>query len=296
MMKAIKPVALTEAMLASSSVPETDYSTYAPATSYTLNARCIYAHQVFECIQAPALGKTPDSNPLFWALSGPTNRWAMFDSEISSQTSASGSISVVLKPGYVNSVALFGLEGTTLTVTVQDGLGGAVVYSRTLMLDGTIIADWYQYHFEPSVQLGEVVLTDLPPYGNAHITFSLSGGGVVKCGIILVGTVYVLGDTQFGATAGIIDYSRKDTSATGTTTFVRRKFSKRLSAELLLSNAQLNKVQRVLADLRATPCAWIATETADFAPLTLFGFYRDFTVTVAYPTYSLCALDIEGLT
>jgi hypothetical protein len=203
---------------------------------------------------------------------------------------------VVLKPGTVNSLALFGLGGTTLEVTVRNGLAGEVVYSRTLTLDGTIIADWYQYHFEPSVQRADVVLTDLPPYGDAHITITLSGGGSVQCGIVLVGTVYVLGDTQYGATASIIDYSRKDTSALGITTFVQRKYSKRLSAELMLNNVQLNKVQRVLADLRATPCAWIGTDTDGFDPLTVYGFYRDFSITVAYPNQSLCSLEIEGLT
>ena len=295
-MKAVKPTTFTDAMLISSSAPETDHSTYAAGTSYALNARCIYAHQVWECVQSPSLGKTPGSDPLWWARISPTNRWAMFDSEISSQTSVASPLTVVLKPGTVNSLALFGLGGTTLAVTVRNGLAGEVVYSRTLTLDGTIIADWYQYHFEPSVQRADVVLTDLPPYGDAHITITLSGGGSVQCGIVLVGTVYVLGDTQYGATASIIDYSRKDTSALGITTFVQRKYSKRLSAELMLPNVQLNKVQRVLADLRATPCAWIGTDTDGFDPLTVYGFYRDFSITVAYPNQSLCSLEIEGLT
>jgi hypothetical protein len=187
--------------------------------------------------------------------------------------------------------------GQTLTVTVRDGLAGPVVYGPSVIaLDGTIIADWYQYFFEPSVQLAEVALTDLVPYQDAHITITLDGTGTVECGICLIGTFYTLGDTEFGATVSIIDYSRKETDTFGVTTFVRRAYSKRMNARMMLDTAQINKVQRVLADLRATPCAWIGTDESGFEPLTVYGFYRDFSIDVAYPTKSYCSLEIEGLT
>jgi hypothetical protein len=294
-MKVIKPIVINDAVLVSSNVPETEQAPYAAGTNYAVGNRCIYNHVVYETVQTPNTGHQPDISPLYWAVIGPTNKWSMFDSEISTITAVSSPLTVVIKPGYVNSLALFGLAGSTLSITVQDGFGGPVVYSATKTLDGTVIADYYQYFFEPSVQLAEVVFTDLPPYVNAHITVTISGVGSVGCGILLVGTMYMLGDTQLGASAGIIDYSRKDTSASGVTTFVKRKYSKRMSAQLWLSNGQLNKVQRVLADLRATPCAWIGTDVAGYEPLTVFGFYRDFSLDVAYATVSYCHLEIEGL-
>jgi hypothetical protein len=295
-MKVVKPIAITGAVLLSSTATET-YAEYNPATTYALGDKATLAStgKLYETIQAPNLAHAPDVSPLWWTAAGPSNKQAMFDTELSTQTAQASPLTTVLKPGYVNSLALFGLEGDTLAVTVRDALAGAVVYSKTISLDGTIIADWYQYFFEPNVQLGEVVLTDLPPYGDAHITVALSGSGTVKCGQLTLGTAYALGGTQYGANAGIIDYSRKDTSATGATTFVRRRFSKRMSASLMLDTAQINKVQRVLADLRATPCAWIGSDVAGYEPLTLFGFYRDFSLEVAYPTQSLCTLEIEGL-
>jgi hypothetical protein len=95
---------------------------------------------------------------------------------------------------------------------------------------------------------------------------------------------------------GIVDYSKKDTDAFGVTTFTRRAYSKRMSAKMMLENAQINKVQRVLADLRATPCAWIGTDVTGFEPLTVYGFYKDFSIDVAYATTSYCSTEIEGLT
>jgi hypothetical protein len=292
-MKVIKPIDITDAVILSSTATET-YAAYDAATTYALGDRVTSGNSIYECIQAPSTGQAPD-NALYWMIVGPTNRWAMFDDEISTQTVQASPLTVVLKPGYVNSLALFELVGAQLDITVRNGLTGPVVYSRTVELDGTVIVDWYQYFFEPSVQRGEVVLTDLPPYSDAHTTVSITGPETVKCGHLTVGTFYLLGETQYGASAGIIDFSRKDTSALGNTTFVKRKFSKRMSASLMIDGVNINKVQRVLADLRATPCAWIGTDEAGFEPLTLFGFYRDFSIEVSYPLLSLCTLEIEGL-
>jgi hypothetical protein len=296
-MKVTKPTPISSAMLVSSTATEA-YSAWNSATAYALDTRVIRTttNRIYQCIQGPSTNNTPETSPLYWTDVGPTNQWAMFDSEISTQTSAASTLTVVIKPGLCNSLALFGLEGTTLTVTVRDALAGAIVYSFTKSLDGTILADWYQYFFEPYVQLSEVVLTDLPPYGNAHITITITSGGTAKCGILVAGTVYYLGQSLSSPNAGIIDYSRKDTSALGITTFVKRSFSKRLSASLYLKNQQLNKVRSILADLRATPCVWISTETPGYEMLTLYGFYRDFSIAVEYADGSLCNLEIEGLT
>ena len=296
-MKVVEPTTLTAAMLVSTDAAET-YSAWNAATAYALNDIVLRTttERLYQRLVAGTTATAPESDTVNWLDIAPSNKWAMFDGEISTATTKSTSLTVVLKPGYVNSLALFGLVGSNLAVTVRDALAGNIVYTLSQDLDGTIIADWYQYFFEPVVQLAEVVLTDLPPYGDAHITVVLTGTGTVECGICLVGTFYTLGDTQYGASVGIIDYSRKVTDEFGVTTFVRRAYSKRMSAKLMLDNVQMNKVQRVLADLRATPCAWIGADDVTYAPLVVYGFYKDFSIEVAYPTASYCSLEVEGLT
>jgi hypothetical protein len=297
-MKAVKPTLITAAMLVSTTATEV-YSAWNPVTSYALDDIVLLTstQRLYQRLVPGTTATSPELDTTNWLDIGPTNKWAMFDSEISTLTTATTTLTTVLAPGYVNSLALFGLVGQTLTVTVRDGLAGPVVYGpEVITLDGTIISDWYMYFFEPSVQLAEVVLTDLVPYQDAHITITLDGTGTVECGICLIGTFYTLGDTEFGATVSIIDYSRKETDTFGVTTFVRRAYSKRMNARMMLDTAQINKVQRVLADLRATPCAWIGTDESGFEPLTVYGFYRDFSIDVAYPTKSYCSLEIEGLT
>jgi len=300
-MKVIKPIPITSAELVSTTATET-VALWDVATTYALNDQARLDTRIYQCVMGPNTGHAV-TDAAWWIDVGPANQWAMFDSEIGTQTQAASTFTVVLKPGYCNGLALFGLVGNTAEITVRDALAGAIVYGndtltgpKIINLDGTIITDWYQYYFEPFVQRGDVVLSDLPIFGDAHITITITGTGTVKCGVCLVGTAYTLGDAEYGATAGITDYSRKDTSAFGDTTFVRRAYSKRMSVKLMLPNAQLNKVHSVLADVRAMPCAWIGTDTSGFEPLNVFGFYRDFSIDVAYATASYCSLEIEGLT
>jgi hypothetical protein len=293
-MKVIKPVALTSAMLISSTVAETEYAAYAAATNYAVGTRTIYLSAVYESVQTPNTGHAPDVSPLYWAKVGPSNRWAMFDAEVNTQTVATTSMTVVLKPGLCNSLVLFNLVGAALVITVRDGLAGPVLYTKAVNLDGSVVVDWYQYFFEPIAQLTSVVLTDLPAYGNAHITITITGS-TVMCGHVALGSVYGLGDTEYGVNFGITDYSRKETTATGTTTLVKRKFARKLSASLTVKKDQVTKVNQTLENLRATPCAWIATDAPGYEPLTIFGFYSNFSITVQYATRSLCSLEIQGL-
>jgi hypothetical protein len=184
-------------------------------------------------------------------------------------------------------------------VVATDGLGGATIYDVTLPFTGDVPTDWYTYFFfddTSSRTLG--TFKDIPPYQTIHITVTLTdaSGGAVALGALLFGLSSDIGQAQFGAAAGIIDYSRKTTSSTGVTTFEQRAYSKRLSISLVLANTDLNRVLRVLYGVRATPCVWImsSVETHEEA-LILFGFYRDFSVTIAYPNESLCSLELESL-
>lgn len=297
-MKVIAPTTFVAATHLVSSNATEAYSAWAVGTTYAKDAFVDYGTHIYQSLVNSNTGNQPDTSPTFWVLIGPDNTHAMFDDQISTATTkATSPLTVVLATGLANALALFGLVGNQVTVNITDGAGGPNVYSRTISLDGTFIYDWYMYFFEPYVQIEEVVLTDLPPYAGARLTMSLSGGGAVQVGQLVFGNQYELGDAQYGASVGIIDYSRKETNEFGVTTFVERAFSKRMTARLLLHTSQISRVQQVLARVRAKPAVWVGVpDDGRYLPLTIYGFYRDFNVEVAYPTQSFCSLEIEGLT
>lgn len=282
------------------------YPIYDAAYPYTIGEKTEYNGQLWSAKVSGTLGTPTTTNTTQWELIvtdytsqkwqdvGPSNRYAMFDDQVSTQTVSSAPLEIILETGYINSLALVGLSGVSVTVVATTG--SLETFRETFALDATVIGDWYQYYYEESTPVSEVVVYGIPPYSQTRVTITVDGTSHVAIGNIAFGTSYFLGETEYGATAGITDYSTKETDDFGTTTFVRRDFAKRMSARLMLDNVQLRKVQNILADLRATPCVWTGTDDETYAPLVVYGFYREFSLEIAYPTKSYCSLDIEGLT
>lgn len=294
-MKLINPIAVTDSLLTSSTVPETDYAEWAVGTTYGLGDLKILAstHRIYKSLQAANTGHNPtDAASAWWVDVGPTNKYAMFDSVVSTQTTTGTSLTVVLTPGAINSLALINIQAESLTVSMTSL--GVTVYSRTMSLVSDIASgDWFGYFFEPYRAKTDVVLTDLPSYTNGVLTVTLTHASAVKVGSLVVGLLADLGSAQYGAKAGIVDYSRKETDTFGNTVLTKRSYSKRMTVNLIFETGDLDGIHQTLALVRSTPVVWIAAET--YSSFIIFGFYKDFEVDLATNDYSYCSLQIEGL-
>lgn len=296
-MKVIAPLTITEGMLTASTLAETEHAAWSSGSTYALADRRIYAHRIYESLQGSNLNHQPDTSPTWWVDVGPTNRWAMFDGAVSTASSDTTDIEVTLTPGaLVNAVACIAAVGQEVTVVMMDG--ATEVYNETQSLDSTPIEDWEDYFFADQVLAGELLFESLPRYLSATITVTIAASaGAASIGVLVLGILHELGSTESNASAGITDYSRKETDDYGTTSLTVRSYAKRASVRVLLDTDQLRRVQALLAGLRATPCVWIgATDTALFSPLVIYGWYRSFGLDIPGPVLSHCTLDIEGLT
>lgn len=296
-MKLIRPVTITDAMLVSSSVAEDDHAAWDSGTTYAAGDRVIQSHLIWESLQGSNTNHDPDtdaSDPPYWLEVSSTNRWRMFDQTVNSTTSASLQITVDVQPGPINAVGLVELAGTTATVELLDG--SDVVYTETQSIDQTPIANWYAYFYEPYATAGALLFEGIPSYLTGTVRITIDGDSTVECGSAVIGTLYDLGRTLNGVSAGIVDYSRKSTNDFGVTSIVQRAYAKRATAKLMLDNADLARVYALLAAVRATPCLWIGDDDTDtFAPLVILGWYRDFQIDIAYRSSSYCNLEIEGM-
>jgi hypothetical protein len=297
-MRLIRPTTLTDAMLTSSTAPETDYPAWSSATAYAVGARVILAatHRRYEALAA-STNVSPSTDPTKWLDLGPTNRWAMFDARVGTATSRTGSLQVGLAPGTIDALALIDTEAESATVTLT--AGGVQVYSRsqTFNVGGVAIDNWFSWFFEPLGQKTSMLFLDVPVYAAGQLSVTLTRDNPadsVSCGTLLVGRQLSLGDTEHGADIGIIDYSRKETDQFGVTSVVERAFAKRMTARVVMPTDAIDDIHRSLAALRATPVLWIGSES--FESLTVYGFYKEFSIDIAYPTVSYCSLTIEGLT
>ncbi len=297
-MRVIRPFDVVPAMIVQSSAVE-QHAEYSAATTYALDARCTIAAtgRLYQCIQGPALGRPPATSPLYWVDVGPTNKMAMFDSQIGTPTVATDSLTVTIATGMIDSVALVGVTAQTARVVARDGNNGPVIYDSAQTFSGDIPSDWYQYFFfDPYSARTLGLWRNIPPYQSTHVTVTLTGAGEVSLGSVVVGLSSDIGQVEAGASAGIVDYSKKSTNVRGETSFAKGNFSKRLSVNLFLDRAQMNRVQRTLYGLRATPAVWVASDEPELEEAAVvYGFYRDFSASISYPNTVLYTLEIEGL-
>ena len=295
----VQPIAITDAMLISSNVPETDHAAWSSGTTYALGDRVILTstHKVYESLQAANTNNAPATSPTWWIEVSPTNRWKVFDGSNSTQTAQATSITYTLRPDQsVTAMAVLNVAGATeLNVTVTDPTYG-VVFDEIFDFNALPLqSDWHAWFFGQKRAPRQWLSLAMPSYPSADIAVTLTGGASLAAGVILLGQQqrYGLG-VALGASVGIQDYSRKETNEFGDTTLVRRAYAKRATFPMRVASAEVDPLQAALADLRAVPALWVAE--GPYEATTIFGFYKNFDVTIDYPTYSDCSLELEGLT
>lgn len=150
-MKAIVPVTVLDTMLVSSSIPEDDAPPFDADAVYAIGETCIEGHQVYSSLVASNAGKLPSANLTgstpAWSLVGSTNRWKQYDEYSNSRTvSQDGSPLVdVLDVSYCNAIALFGLEGESLQVVVQNAQGDVVFEKDVDLIVYDNVLNWEDY-------------------------------------------------------------------------------------------------------------------------------------------------------
>ena len=249
-----------------------------------------YGNGVYVSLAMSNLGYQPDTNPDKWGFKRYTNKYAMFDTTQSSYTRNTTSIVVTFACPYVDTLAFLGCKGSTISVVVKSTSGGTTVYtSGSVSLTYTGVLGDTKY--KPLI-----LMTGIPKHAGAHVTVTISGTGTVWCKTCIGGNYTPLGAAQYSASTGITDYSRKATDGvTGIVSLEQRHFAKTMRVQVRADNTKTTELTETLESLRATPCLWVADETVAL-PLSVYGWYKDFSLVVDYPTASIYSLEIEGMT
>jgi len=274
------------------------YPVWSSVTTYAKDERVTYQYRTYLSLQATNTNQNLVTASTFWQDIGPSNTTAAFDTFYSTQTTRTSPLTFSIVPSSINtSLALMNLDGiTSIVVEIISTLEG-VVYTRTIdTTGGSIITDWFDYFFTPFSLIRDVVLTDLPPYSDVTINLTFNSDTTVKVGTIILGTVYEIGDTQYGLNYGIRDWSIKREDDFGNIVFLERNYSKRLEPNVYVNNIDFRKVTNLLTNIRAKPTVFIPTEDEGYDSLITLGYLSDWNIEITYPTASMLRLDIKGLT
>lgn len=299
----LPPIQITDSTFVSGSVPEADYAAWNSGTTYAVGDRCIstISHRIYESLRTSNINRDPTNivNRVaaapFWLDVGPTNKWAMFDAVVSTQTVAASPLTVVLRPGPFNSVYLGGLDGDRVDITVRNSPGGAVIHSSTVTLEASSPADYYEHFFEPFRPARDLITGGIDAYYTAEITVTISKtSGDVRCGILALGDLKPLGATLYGAKAKPKTYSYIDIDDYGVLTIRRRKATTDVSLTAVLSLNDATTVVETLQSVLDVPCAWIGHDLPDYGGLRAFGLGSG-EMTYDLPKNCTLALTVQGL-
>lgn len=258
----------------------------------------VSSHRLYESLSANNLANTPHKSPTYWLDLGMTNLWKVFDTSITSQMERADSASYVIQTkGRVDSVALLNVSAAEVVITARESGGGAIVYGPTTysLLSSTPATSYWSWFFDPIERMTDFVDIDFPPYNNLEVTITLNDtGNTVRCGAIVLGLSKTFGDTLVGASTGITDYSVKSQDDFGNYTVLERAFRKNGTFQIMVDRVASDGVQATLEKYRAIPVVYVGSTA--YSTTIIYGFYRDFTVSIEAATYSICSIDIEGLT
>lgn len=298
-MQIIRSTPVTETRLTTSNVPIDDYADWSSGATYTTGDRVVYGIEAWESLtdsntDQPDTGA--DKEVPSWLRLGYVNRWRMFRDGRESKTRQNGGFAATVTPDVVvNSLALLGMEGLDFTLTVTDPTDG-VVYQRTEDIVDTGVGNWWDFYFLPYGVNEDFVFTDLPPYSNAAIEVSVttsSASDTSAIGRFAIGISRELGITVYGTSVRSLDFSKRERDGFGNLMILERRQIALVDFRVDVPTENVDKVKRELDQLRNQETVFIGSP--DFESTIIFGFYRDFDITIANYAISDATLEVEGL-
>lgn len=280
---------------------------WAAGTTYTSGQRVylLSTHRVYESTGAAGnAGKDPSlpanqynaaGVATFWIEVGPTNKYAMFDGLITSQTAAASPLVITMTPGAFNGFALFGIDADSFSVTVKDAPGGNVIYSEpTTPLEGSMPGDYYEYFFDRFKPLTQFIRSGIEPYGSSEITLTLNkGSGQVKLGMFAIGDLRPVGIPQRDAKVEPQDFSYFKQDAFGNSTVKKRANATGMSISCIMDINEAGTVLDTVKEVLGIPVVVVGSEATMYEWMTVFGLISGSMTPNPYP-YVTLSITVKG--
>lgn len=294
----IENVAISDTILTASNLTDTDgHAAYNGATTYALGDIVSVAsvHKHYKSLQSGNTGNDPiEEDSAWWVEQTATNIWKPFDRFIADQAEKAGSIEMTIRPGeYVDTIAFYNLEGSTLQVVVTSDADGEVFNETYDLVSWLGIDDWYSYWFSPIEQLTERVVSDIPPYADTDIEITITGT-TAKVGQIDLGSKRYIGIPQNGTEPSFKDFSYKEQDEFGRFPVVERSYSNRVKYRVVTDRERINYIRSLVANRRAKATTFFIPDTEAMGTL-VYGYPTEFGSPLQVGA-TFFPLQIEGLT
>lgn len=303
-MRVIPPQSISDISSSTIMEPDTDVGEVAwvSAGSYTIGDQRIRTttHKVYEAISTHS-GRTalPEVDTVYWFEVGPTNKWALFDLyRNTSSVIPTGGFSTSIALGKrIDAIAVLGARITDITVQVTSVAGGGIVYGPTTFpLVSRDVQDYYDYFFMDFDYKPSILIFDIPPFIDAIVTISSTASGTISS--VVLGTSEYIGYTLKGHKNDALNFSLITRDTYGNSTLVQRRSVPKTSQTIIVKKNDLANLLRLRDQLNAAPAVWSGLDDSTegyFEALLILGIYKNLSISIDYPEYVTCTLELEEL-
>lgn len=296
----LKDMKVTDAVLESSTVPETEYPPWDGTTPWGVGAmvQVLSTHSVYESQVADNTGVDPVSNPDKWVRVRATNRWRCFDKSNSSRTEQASGIGYVFAPGMsVPMLAVLNLVNCTSIQARQIDPVFGVVFDRTIYPGPLPVQpDPWEWAFGEWIGGQTIALfADMPSFPSAKLHVDLVGGDDLALGRLMFGAPRYWGSKRgvmTGVRVGRQIYSARDVNKFGDLTLIKRPSAKRSSFSVKLSKSEVDPLLDFLDEIDADICLYVIS--TDYESLIIVGIFESADVLLERANFSKLSIEVKG--
>ncbi len=303
-LKVLPPITITPAMVTACVVPEPDTANgealWNAATSYVPGQEVARSttHRVYTSLATGVDAGTPETTPIRWRDTRPTNKYLAFDNYRSTAVRYAGTLTMTVKPGIITDTWFYGLEGDTIRVVCKNATSGTVykdtgVQSLSLYLSGEL--EW-EFWFGTPRQQDQFGLTGLYP-NDAQVEITITPSlatGFAAIGIWVLGSFYDMGDPQYGFKAKPVDFSFIEIDEAGDAVIRKGRTAKDLAGTCIADSDDANAICEQVMDFLGTPVAVVMDAARKYDYLSTFGLLKA-EITADNDGEATVSVTVEGL-
>lgn len=275
----ITPMAVTDAELTASNIPEDDHPEWATGTAYGQGDKVIstVSHRVYESMQAANQGNDPLVDDGTWWLDlMATNRWQAFDNRRSNRAFRNNVITYSIVPNRdCDAISMFGVTAGMVRIEVWDG--AVRIFDHTIsMVNTDHVVSVYTYLFGGIVYSENEVINGFPGYIGHRIDVTITApGAVARVGHIVLGRNNIIGRVMNQPGVQFISHSRKGYNEFGDEVLIKRGSTLRYDLALIVPSVQASRVMGIIAEIDGLATAFYTSGQAPDYGIQGLGFVDD---------------------
>lgn len=251
---------------------------------YKVGDERVDADGIYSCVKehtATVTSKPPSQDAVNWLFKQPTNRMCPFDSYLFTKARALHSLTYELRGVFVDGLALYGLEGDGLDISVTAGAGGPnLIDPISIDLWQQAFGEW-EYLFGDLARGTHYTLKGLPIHPDARIKITVRRNNAdveAAVGYISIGNhktllapVGGLGATEYGAEVATKDYGYTEDKADGTYRDVEGRKAKNINLTCVIDAAMAPAVDSLLTQIAGKAVAIEVSNLPKYSHLATVG-------------------------